>query len=109
MSNDTQLWVFLGSLFTAVTALATAAVGALCYFLRRLVDKSIPEMTVSFEKTNANLADTFRQGLKDQLEQCNREHVQQEQRAKERHAEVMAVLYGRRDTDRGPFAGTGGV
>jgi len=87
-----------GSIGGALIAVLATAVGALVWFLKRLVDKTIPQQAERFERVMTSQLDE----MKAQREQCAGEHKEHEKRADQRHAEVMEALSRRPFVPPGP-------
>ena len=91
MNEYTQTLAVFGALVTALVAVLATAVGALCYFLRCLVNRTIPQQGERFERVMMAQLDEARK----QREQCHAEHESQEQKASQRHSQIMQAIEGR--------------
>lgn len=89
------------ALVSVLSAALVATIGALCYFLRRLVDKTIPEQGRLYADTSAKQLATFQSEMATERKECREQHEHQNQLAAQRHGELISALYGeRRHGDR---------
>lgn len=92
---DNSLFIAVCGVAGALIAVLSTAVGALVWFLKRLVSTTIPDLADKFEVMGerferVNLAQLAE--MQAGRDDCKDEHAAQERRADQRHAEVMAAI-----------------
>lgn len=80
------------ALISVLSAALVGVITALCYFLRRLVDKTIPEQGDRFERVSAAQLLAFREEMASERDECREQHRAQDAKSDQRHSEVMARL-----------------